>query len=133
MHSTAQAKGMASASLPPHAAAAARHKAGRIRLPPAKSEYRMALWMVAGLVVPGGRNLSKARLTISVRTARNRSRSKAVADNALERLASVVADMGRCCRKSCFPTQEISRFLCCFPGWSRYFVPLDLYLGKSFE
>ena len=37
-HSTAQAKGRASFSWPPQAWAAARHKAGRMRFPPANSE-----------------------------------------------------------------------------------------------
>src|SRR6266850_8011388 len=101
---------MASASFPPQADAAARHKAGRIRLPPAKSEYRMASWMVAGLVVAGGRNRSKARFTVSLRVARNWSRSKVLARNRWEPL--VVADMGRCCRKRSFPTQAIFLFLC---------------------
>jgi len=47
-------QGHGSTSLPPQAAVAARHKAGRIRLPPAKSEYLIARWMVAGFVVADG-------------------------------------------------------------------------------
>src|SRR4051794_34962000 len=71
MHSTAHASGMAWASFPPQAADAARHKAGRMRLPPAKSEYRIARWIVAGFASAEGKKRSKARLTASVRVARN--------------------------------------------------------------
>src|ERR1700722_20227240 len=76
MHSTAQASGIAAASFPPHASAAARHNAGRTRLPPANSEYRIALWIVAGLVLSFGRNLSSAAFTALVLRSRYAARSK---------------------------------------------------------
>src|SRR5580700_278121 len=63
MHSTAQASGMADASLPPTVSHAARQRTGRMRLPPAKMEYRMALWIVGGAVVSGGNSLSSAAST----------------------------------------------------------------------
>src|SRR2546423_7776988 len=75
MHSTAHASGMAWSSLPLQAAAAARQRAGRMRLPPAKTEYRIARWIVGGFVSSAGNNSSKARLTAAVRLERKASRS----------------------------------------------------------
>ena len=62
MHSTAQARGRAAASFPPQASAAARHKAGRIRFPPAKIEYRIASWMVP---IPAGAIAGEPARTMS--------------------------------------------------------------------
>ncbi len=76
MHSTAQARGMAAACDPPQASAAASTSAGRMRLPPAKSEYRMALWIVAGLAVALGRNRSRALSTSRVCVVIQEARSK---------------------------------------------------------
>src|SRR5438309_6188474 len=42
----------------------------------------MARWIVAGVAVVGGRNLSRARLTASVRSARKAERSKPVEEAA---------------------------------------------------
>jgi len=63
MHSTAQARAWPRLRYPAQAAVAARHKAGRIRLPPAKSEYLIARWMVAGFVVRTGVNDPRWALT----------------------------------------------------------------------
>ena len=111
MHSTAQASGMAPAALPPQAAAAARHSAGRIRLPPAKSEYRIALWIVAGLADPAGRNRSSASLTADVPADRKVWTSKSGFARRLELL--VDTDMRSCFRKWRFPAQADSAFLYC--------------------
>ena len=62
--STAHAKGMASSHLPPQASAAASTSAGRMRLPPANIEYRMALCSVAGRVDGRGRRRPSAASTV---------------------------------------------------------------------
>src|SRR4051794_1255987 len=103
MHSTAQASGSASCSLPPQASAAARQTAGRIRLPPAKSEYRIALWMVAGRVFSLGKYESSARLTASVRLSRYDFRSNAIGFRAPARVAvrdmrGVLGELWRLCK-----------------------------------
>src|ERR1700757_3313295 len=61
MHSTAQARGSAVLMFPRQASAAARHRIGRNRLPPAKRLYRIALWSVAGFVLALGKYRSSAR------------------------------------------------------------------------
>src|SRR5215218_9457956 len=75
MHSTAQAWGRAASVFPPHASAAATVRAGRIRLPPANNEYRIARWIVVGFIDSFGRNLSSARFTAAVRVSRYFTRS----------------------------------------------------------
>ena len=66
MHSTAHAYGKAFSIEPPHASAAAMHNAGRNRFPPAKSEYRIALCIVAGFTRSVGSDLSNARFTAAL-------------------------------------------------------------------
>src|SRR5262245_32263728 len=55
---------------PPAASAAARHRIGRRRLPPAKSECRTARWIVAGQASTGGTSRSSASSTAARRAAR---------------------------------------------------------------
>ena len=55
MHSTAHANGKAVDEEPPHASAAPIVRIGRIRFPPANRLYRIALWIVVGLVRELGR------------------------------------------------------------------------------
>src|SRR5262249_33934472 len=111
MHSTAQASGMAFTRFPPQASAAARHKAGRIRLPPAKSEYRIARWIVPGLAVTGGRKRSSALLTARVDEFRKPCRSNGCLRSAPDIL--VVAAMRPCFRESRIHAQADSEFLYC--------------------
>jgi hypothetical protein len=91
MHSTAHASGIADSSVPPHASAAARQSAGRIRLPPANNEYRIALWIVAGRVDSFGKYRSSARFTASVRISKYRFKSNGCVWRAPARVA--VRDM----------------------------------------
>src|SRR6266536_537257 len=60
MHSTAQARGSALSMLPRQAAAAARQRIGRNRLPPETRLYRIALWSVTGFVLVFGKYRSRA-------------------------------------------------------------------------
>lgn len=63
MHSTAEQKGKEASAFPPQASAAAIQRIGRSRFPPAKTEYRIDLCKVFGLVVALGRQLFKAAST----------------------------------------------------------------------
>ena len=74
MHSTAQAAGSASFAEPPQSSAEARARIGRRRFPPAKTLYRIALWMVAGFAEAFGRNPSSARSTALIRERMNSER-----------------------------------------------------------
>jgi hypothetical protein len=59
--SMAHALGMATSRLPPNISQAARHNAGRMRLPPASREYRMDLVTVSGYAT--GQAASSASFT----------------------------------------------------------------------
>src|SRR5437867_3154410 len=63
MHSSAQAGWSAGVTSLEKMRAASRHKIGRIRLPPANTLYRMAVWMEGGCVVSAGSSRSRAAST----------------------------------------------------------------------
>ncbi len=60
-------------------------------MPRANSEYRIALWMVAGRVAAGGKNPSRALLTEAVACAKKVCRSKLPAERGID--AVRLADM----------------------------------------